>query len=294
MDWDNLKVALAVVQAGSLTGAAQRLGMDQTTAGRRLSALETQLGSKLFIRSKSGFLPTDQGQIVLADAERIEARLERMGDMLSNSQHGPSGIVRVMANTWMLQLLADQVFPNLLESSLGLELRLSGRLPPTPLHGEATVSLWFDAAATGSDIAVPFCRVPYASYQSANFDCTSNNWVQFKDDDAHGPSFSRQVRKRLAKNAQVRLTATDATILLAATRSGFGRCVLPMCLAKRDEGLIRATGEMDRIERVLHIHINPATADTKRVRTVIKGLRSGIEELLDAELFAAKHPLIDV
>src|SRR3546814_11953315 len=40
MDWDNLKVALAISRTGSLTQAAQMLGIDQSTAGPRLSALE--------------------------------------------------------------------------------------------------------------------------------------------------------------------------------------------------------------------------------------------------------------
>ncbi len=75
MDWSHLKVVLAVSRAGSLTGAARLLGTDQTTAGRRLTALEDQLGTALFVRSKAGFLPTEPGRIVIANAERVETRL---------------------------------------------------------------------------------------------------------------------------------------------------------------------------------------------------------------------------
>ena len=51
-DWDQLKVALAIARAGSLTSAAHQLGMDQTTVGRRLTALETQLDVPCFTLKK--------------------------------------------------------------------------------------------------------------------------------------------------------------------------------------------------------------------------------------------------
>lgn len=66
MDWDNLKVALAFSRTGSLTQASQVLGIDQSTAGRRLGALEADLGAILFVRSKTGFSLTDAGEAAVA------------------------------------------------------------------------------------------------------------------------------------------------------------------------------------------------------------------------------------
>ena len=88
MDWSHLKVALAVSRGGSLTSAAQLLGMDQTTAGRRLNALEDQLGVALFVRAKSGFLPTEQGQLVVERALKVEAEIDRMAEDIAASQAG--------------------------------------------------------------------------------------------------------------------------------------------------------------------------------------------------------------
>lgn len=209
LDWSHLKVVLAVSRGRTLTRAAQLLGMDQTTAGRRLTSLEHQLGNALFVRAKSGFLITEEGEIVLQSALKIEAEITRMGEVLAGSRDEPIGIVRIMANNWMLERLAEHILPDLNSQFPRLELILSGRLPPAPLHGEATVSFWYDALAHPSEIAVPFCQVPYATYSSCNIEIDPRHWVQFRDDDAHSPSFSRQVRKRLGNGVNFRLSATD-------------------------------------------------------------------------------------
>ncbi|NNJ68460.1 MAG: LysR family transcriptional regulator, partial [Boseongicola sp.] len=237
MDWSHLKVALAVSRGGTLTRAAQLLSMDQTTAGRRLNALEDQLGVSLFVRAKSGFLATEQGQIILERALRIESEIDRMGEDIAASHAGAVGVVRLMTNTWILERLAQGVMPKLARDHSKLQMVLSGRLPPTPLHGEATLSFWFDAAPHSSEVSLPFCRVPYAAYKARDIEVDPNDWVLFRDDDAHGPSFSRQVQKRLGSDARVRLTATDAHTLRNAARAGIGQALLPVCVGRIDPAL---------------------------------------------------------
>lgn len=51
MNWDDVRIFLAVHRAGTLRAAATALGIDQTTVGRRLAGLEKTLGSRLFLRS---------------------------------------------------------------------------------------------------------------------------------------------------------------------------------------------------------------------------------------------------
>lgn len=282
MDWSHLKVALAVSRGGSLTRAAHLLGMDQTTAGRRLSALESQLGAALFVRAKSGFIPTEQGQIVLSRALHIEAEVDRMSEDISASRDGGVGVVRLLSNNWVLERVAETVLPDLCNSHPKLELVLSGRLPPVPLHGQATVSFWFDAAPHPSEIAIPFCRVPYAPFRAREKTCDARNWVLFRDDNANGPSFSRQVRKRLGPDARVRLTATDAHILRNAARAGIGQAMLPLCVGNEDPSLERVADGPAQTERVLHLHVNRDTASMRRVQIVLAAIADKIESALSA------------
>ena len=71
MNWDDIRVFLAVRRAGTLRGASRELGVDQTTVGRRLAALESGLGVTLFLRSPGGYALTGEGERALAAAERM-------------------------------------------------------------------------------------------------------------------------------------------------------------------------------------------------------------------------------
>ncbi len=73
MDWSDVRIFLAVARSGSLSGAAQRLGMSQPTMGRRLRALEDSTGQRLFQRGREGFQLTDEGASVLC-ARRADGR----------------------------------------------------------------------------------------------------------------------------------------------------------------------------------------------------------------------------
>ena len=159
-DWSHLKIVLAIHRAGNLTAAARLLHMDQTTVGRRLSALEAQLGATLFVRSKNGFSVTRQGELVTTHALAIEKTVSQMQNDLISDDEGVTGILRLQGNDCMLERLAATEVHTLLADHPQLELRLSGRLPPASLSGEATISLWFDAPAVHSDFTTPLCSVP--------------------------------------------------------------------------------------------------------------------------------------
>lgn len=72
MNWDDVRIFLAVYRAGTLRSAAEQLSVDQTTVGRRLNTLEKLLGSKLFLKSRQGWVLTAGGRKILSLAEEIE------------------------------------------------------------------------------------------------------------------------------------------------------------------------------------------------------------------------------
>lgn len=72
MNWDDVRIFLAVQRAGTLRAAAQQLAVDQTTVGRRLVGLERTLGSRLFLRTTGALVLTETGQDVLRMAEDME------------------------------------------------------------------------------------------------------------------------------------------------------------------------------------------------------------------------------
>lgn len=92
LNWDNARYFLAVARAGTLRGAAARLQVDQATVGRRIAALETALGSRLFLRTPALYVLTPAGEALQAPAEameqaalQIERRVAGLDDQLSGT-----------------------------------------------------------------------------------------------------------------------------------------------------------------------------------------------------------------
>ncbi|MFY0595501.1 MAG: LysR family transcriptional regulator [Cognatishimia sp.] len=282
MNWANLEIVLAIAKAKSLTSAAQLLSMDQTTIGRRLSAIEHELKAPLFVRLKSGIVPTEEGLIVIEHAYRLEAELSAMNERLDFARGEVSGVMRILANSWMLEKLAGQPAAQLLMRHPQLELRLSARLPPVPVYSESTLSLWFDADPREGEVARPLCRIPYSAYRGVSVGADVKEWVEFRDDNATGRNFTRQIRKRRSKDAYVRLSATDAGTLTSAVQAGVGIGILPVCLAEGQADLVEHNPDRHRTERILHVHAKPEVHDNTKARVVIDWLKGTVGEAFGA------------
>lgn len=97
MDWDHLRIFLAVARAGQMLAAARQLGLDHATVGRRLGALEASLGSKLLERRTTGSELTAAGERLLAHAERVETEMLQAQAALGNVDLALAGTVRIGA-----------------------------------------------------------------------------------------------------------------------------------------------------------------------------------------------------
>jgi DNA-binding transcriptional LysR family regulator len=97
MDWDNVRIFLAVARAGQFLAAARLLRVDHATVTRRITRLEDALGTKLFERRTSGCILTPAGERFLDAAERIEGDMLRVQAELSAEDVAVSGTVRIGA-----------------------------------------------------------------------------------------------------------------------------------------------------------------------------------------------------
>jgi len=97
MDWDDVRVFLAVARAGQILGAARRLGLNHATVSRRVAALEDAAGAKLFRRLTTGSELTPAGERLLAAAERMEANMIAARAEIAGESEDISGSVRIGA-----------------------------------------------------------------------------------------------------------------------------------------------------------------------------------------------------
>ena len=98
-DWNDFRLVLAVQRAASLTLAAESLGIDHSTAFRRLKALEVRLGVRLFERLPGGvYQVTDAGAHMAAGAERMEDEALALDRDITGRDNRPGGQLRVTAS----------------------------------------------------------------------------------------------------------------------------------------------------------------------------------------------------
>jgi len=105
-DWRLVRSFLAVLDAGSISAAAQRSGAQQPTLSRHVAELETQLGAPLFERTGRGVTPTGAALAIADAARRMEDGALALARGLATARSATRGVVRVstsqVAATWLL------------------------------------------------------------------------------------------------------------------------------------------------------------------------------------------------
>mgnify|MGYP001343405492 CR=1 FL=1 len=100
--WDDLRLFKAVADARSLPAAAQRIGVNHSTAYRRLGQIEAALGIALFERHRSGYVPTPAGEEMVALAQRVEDGIADFTRRVAGREISPSGELRVTTSDSLL------------------------------------------------------------------------------------------------------------------------------------------------------------------------------------------------
>ena len=123
MNWDDLRVFLAVARAQSLSGARQSLKLDPATLGRRIARLERDMDSALFVKSPQGYVLTDQGAALMVRAEAAEAAL-RLETSVPSEDRGLSGQIRIGAPDGSANFLLPQVCARIARDNPELDIQI--------------------------------------------------------------------------------------------------------------------------------------------------------------------------
>jgi DNA-binding transcriptional LysR family regulator len=124
LQWDDLKIFLAVARTESLSGAGRVLKVDPATVGRRIARLEESLGAPLFAKSPQGYAMTDAGQRLMTHAERAEAAMGAAVEELAGQAGALSGQIRIGAPDGCANFLLPQVCAAIVADNPDLEVQI--------------------------------------------------------------------------------------------------------------------------------------------------------------------------
>lgn len=169
MDWNALKSFMAIVETGSLSGAAKSLGVNHSTMFRRLQAFEQELGGRLFDRLENRYVLTPMGEEVMHYGKNISTAFDDIERRIVGKDFQPKGSVKItapfnIANRYLplalasfresfpdisLQILASNQEVNMNSRAADIALRATPH-PPEHLVGRQVAEIsWSVYASEG-------------------------------------------------------------------------------------------------------------------------------------------------
>jgi DNA-binding transcriptional LysR family regulator len=169
-DWADIRLFLAVLDHGSLVGAAEVLELTQPTVGRRLSAMEERFGTPLFVRAGRRMQLTDAGAGILESARRMEREMLAIDLSLEAHSTALVGEVTISATEgtgteWLTPVLYDfhQLYPQIV-----IRVQIESRAVDL-LHREADLALRLGRPTQPSLIARHLVDVGFGFYASPKY-----------------------------------------------------------------------------------------------------------------------------
>src|SRR5437870_5160588 len=226
MDWDDVRVFLAVARKGSMRAAGRALRLSQPTIARRLAAFEGTFGGPpLFDRLPEGLRLNAAGEQLVAAAESVEDAVLTLERRRAAASPVLSGTVRVSTGEAAAGFLARYLSgptKAALPSGITLEL-VDSRQTANLARREADMALRHQPPETGDfyiSKAGTFACAVYRRRGSA-----AGTWVTYTEEQAHYAPARWVERQVEATGTPVTLRASSMLMHLEAVRAGTGRGV---------------------------------------------------------------------
>lgn len=279
MDWDNLRIFLAIARAGQIFAAAKSLQLNHATVARRLDALEEQLDVKLFERRTTGAVLTAAGEKLLTRVERMESELLQ-ADVVATSQ-SVSGVVRVGAPDGFGTFHLAAVLAKLANAHPALTIQLVP-LPRTfsLSRREADIVVTIERPKLGRAIIKKLTDYSLSVYASKSYlnrqghiqstdDLADKLFITYVEDIAY--SRALDYTADLAKLMPRHYECGSVVAQMEAVRSGEGIGILHDYAAAQYPELTRVLPAM-RFSRTYWLMSHPDTHDTRRVGEVYRAI----------------------
>jgi DNA-binding transcriptional LysR family regulator len=296
MNWDDLRFFLAAARSKTLSGAARRLGVNQTTVTRRLEALEGELGVRLFDRTPAGIVATQAGAEILRVAEQVEnnvAALERHALGLDARLTGELRVTTID----MTAFYDAALFDGFARRYPGIELELSvGDFPRNLTRREADIAIRWTSAPPEHLVGHRVARAEYALYGARSMLETLPGEVPLADypwlgwDAASNARVTAAWMEQNVPEANVVCRYDMALAMHAALKAGMGVGFMPCAYGDTDPTLLRLRSLEPGFGLDIWVLTHPDLRGSARVRAFLDHASAYFDAKRD--LFAGTAPRV--
>ncbi len=244
LDWEDLRLFLAVARAGGLAGAADVTGVSAATLGRRVSSLERSLNLRLVEREARGYQLTAPGRALMLQLEDMD-HTSRMIETWRQSGHTRRRI-RISAGDWTMRLLIDNIdgfwssqsdwVPEFLADARDRDV--ARRKIDIGIRNRRPAQEWLAGQKIG--------KVFHAAYQSEDVPAEENpGWAGIVEHEAQFPT-GTWIREN--HGADIVVTLNNAPLALSLVRQGKVRMVMPTFVGDACPGIRRISDLIKSLE----------------------------------------------
>lgn len=287
-NWNDLKLVLAIHRAESLGGGAQALGINHSTAFRRLNALEDKIGTRLFERLPGGvYQATAEGERIATTAERIETEADALSREVTGSDKRLTGALRVTSSETLAYSVLTKELARFREAHPGIvvELVIDNRVLSLSRR-EADVALRVTRPKEPDLFGRKLADISWTVYAAPELvkrhgkigmteQMTDLDFVGWGAE-VTGIAAAEWLAERIEPK-QVVYRANSLINQFTAAKAGIGFVTLPCYLGDIDPGLVRALDEpVPELTRELWIVTHQDLKKTARVRAFFDIVGDGL------------------
>ncbi|MDG1472876.1 LysR substrate-binding domain-containing protein [Pseudosulfitobacter sp. SM2401] len=247
-NWDEIKTAYQVARLGTVSGAAEVLGVHHATVIRHIDALEGRLGVKLFQRHARGYTSTEAGDDLFRVAQATDDQFSQLVGRIKGRGTDVSGELVVTSLVSLAPLMAPVLTAFQLEHPDLIVRYLTGERLFRLEYGEAHVAVRAGSAPEQPDNVVqPFARSKMGLFAARSYvesygmpkdvaDYAKHRFVGQDNDDSRAP-FNRWLREKVPE-AALTFRSNDVRALEQAVLAGAGIGFMAMAEAQVNPDLV--------------------------------------------------------
>lgn len=280
MEWNDLKIILAIGRAGTLSGAAKSLDMNHSTVFRRINVIEEKMEVRFFDRLPQGYSMTEAGEAALRIAERIDNEVNGLSRELVGKDLRLQGSIRVTAPEGVSLRLLRPVLAEFLHEHPDIQIDLVVTGSALKLsRREADLAIRVTNSPPDTSIGRRVCEFGFAVYASKKYLKENRNvllenhaWLLLEDASSW---FTPAIWKKIVNpNSKVIFRSDSTSAIVNAVRDGLGVTPLPCFIGDSENELVRVEDIQKEIakEKALDLWIlmHPDLRHTARVKALMR------------------------
>jgi len=283
MNWDDLRLFLAVARTGSISGAARQLGVQHSTVSRRIRQFEQKLGTRLLERKSGRYELTQAGENVKEASGRIEREVLGVDGTLLDKDAQQVGPLKVAALNNMASTVLMPMFARFSKQRPQVELHIIvSNIDASLSQREADVAIRLTNTPTDTLIGKRIVTVASSIYGSRSYinqlhkQGGEPRWIGVECCGFH-KTWTKQLSSGLPHN----FYSDDTQLTHSAIKEGLGVSILPCFMGDTDPELVRYSEPDPAYNLGLWVLIHPDLKRTARVLAFRDHMEQAIKEKKD-------------